>query len=77
MYGPLPIPSRSSDVTGFPHNVVFRTANWVEKAIPEDSGGYDVVLAFVFQYASVIGHAQWSTYWLQVFYLEMDSPEQR
>jgi 7SK snRNA methylphosphate capping enzyme len=44
--GPLPIPeSDRKDV--FPHNVVFQTADWVNAAIPEDSAGYDVVIAFV------------------------------
>ncbi|KAJ7636951.1 Bicoid-interacting protein 3-domain-containing protein [Roridomyces roridus] len=42
--GPLPIPQSSPDV--FPHNISFRTADWVNEAIPEDATGYDVVLAF-------------------------------
>jgi len=42
--GPLPIPPSDPDV--FPHNVSFRTADWVNDSIPEDAGGYDVVLAF-------------------------------
>ncbi|KAJ7322928.1 Bicoid-interacting protein 3-domain-containing protein [Mycena albidolilacea] len=43
-HGPLPIPSSSPVL--FPHNVSFRTADWVNVTIPEDEGGYDVVLAF-------------------------------
>ncbi|KAJ7253707.1 Bin3-domain-containing protein [Mycena haematopus] len=43
-YGPLPIPPSSPE--SFPHNVSFRTADWVLDTIPEDEGGYDVVLAF-------------------------------
>ncbi|KAJ7033137.1 Bicoid-interacting protein 3-domain-containing protein [Mycena alexandri] len=42
--GPLPIP-HSAPVL-FPHNVSFRTADWVNERIPDDEGGYDVVLAF-------------------------------
>ncbi|KAJ7731106.1 Bicoid-interacting protein 3-domain-containing protein [Mycena maculata] len=42
--GPLPIPRSAPDT--FPHNVSFRTADWVNDAIPEDEGGYDIVLAF-------------------------------
>lgn len=48
--GPLPIPS--SDAPGhdknlFPHNLVFRCADWTKDDIPEDKAGYDVVLAYV------------------------------
>ncbi|KAK7439792.1 hypothetical protein VKT23_017367 [Stygiomarasmius scandens] len=46
-FGPLPIPPshiRGNDV--FPHNISFRTADWVEESIVEDRDGYDVVLAF-------------------------------
>ncbi|KAI0824713.1 Bicoid-interacting protein 3-domain-containing protein [Trametes gibbosa] len=49
MFGPLPIPAAASqDQAGelFPHNVTFRAADWVNVAIPDDSEGYDVVLAF-------------------------------
>ncbi|KAJ3013410.1 hypothetical protein NUW54_g1606 [Trametes sanguinea] len=49
MFGPLPIP----DTTGhegasdtFPHNVTFRTADWVNTPIPDDAERYHVVLAF-------------------------------
>jgi hypothetical protein len=43
--GPLPIPRSSPDL--FPHNVSFRTADWVNQTIPEDEVGYDVVIACV------------------------------
>ncbi|PCH41477.1 Bin3-domain-containing protein [Wolfiporia cocos MD-104 SS10] len=50
MFGPLPIPPTehgSGNVPElFPHNVTFRTADWVSNDIPEDMGGYDVVVAF-------------------------------
>ncbi|KAJ6491307.1 Bicoid-interacting protein 3-domain-containing protein [Mycena vitilis] len=42
--GPLPIPRSAPE--SFPHNVSFRTADWVNEPVPEDEGGYDVVLAF-------------------------------
>ncbi|KAJ7190950.1 Bicoid-interacting protein 3-domain-containing protein [Mycena pura] len=41
--GPLPIPACTPHL--FPHNVSFRGADWVNATIPEDEGGYDVVLA--------------------------------
>jgi 7SK snRNA methylphosphate capping enzyme len=47
MFGPLPIPSRTSTSPAFPYNVLFRTADWIEGEIPEDKGGYDIVLASV------------------------------
>ena len=47
MYGPLPIPSNTLKSEDFPHNVAFRSADWVEKTIPEDAEGYDVVLGYV------------------------------
>lgn len=31
----------------FPHNIVFRHADWVKNRIPEDEDGYEVVLGFV------------------------------
>ncbi|KAI0356459.1 Bin3-domain-containing protein [Trametes cingulata] len=49
MFGPLPIPAATSqeDATDvFPHNVVFRTADWVHDEIPDDAEGYHVVIAF-------------------------------
>ncbi|KAJ7150976.1 Bicoid-interacting protein 3-domain-containing protein [Mycena crocata] len=42
--GPLPIPHSTPEL--FPHNVSFRTGDWVHETIPEDEGGYDVILAF-------------------------------
>ncbi|TDL19604.1 Bin3-domain-containing protein [Rickenella mellea] len=46
MFGPLPIPPRESGTNGhFPHNVIFRTADWLKTRIVEDENGYDVVLA--------------------------------
>lgn len=45
MFGPLPLPSSESSPDTFPHNVVFRTADWVNKEIIEDAEGYDIVLA--------------------------------
>lgn len=48
-FGALPIPPY--ELRGkegkkcFPHNVVFRTADWLETDIVEDAEGYDVVLA--------------------------------
>ncbi|KAH6909659.1 Bicoid-interacting protein 3-domain-containing protein [Coprinopsis sp. MPI-PUGE-AT-0042] len=48
-FGPLPIPPHELRGKGgkklFPHNVVFRTADWLEQDIVEDAEGYDVVLA--------------------------------
>ncbi|KAI0722239.1 Bin3-domain-containing protein [Cerioporus squamosus] len=49
MFGPLPIidvAAPGNDAEAFPHNVSFRTADWVDNEIPEDSEGYDVVVAF-------------------------------
>ncbi|KAI0050237.1 Bin3-domain-containing protein [Auriscalpium vulgare] len=55
MLGPLPIPPNdpgpnhsesSASPQTFPHNVSFRRADWVNEVIPEDAGGYDVILAF-------------------------------
>ncbi|KAF9564548.1 Bin3-domain-containing protein [Agrocybe pediades] len=46
-FGSLPIPP--SSVRGknvFPHNITFRTADWVNKDIHEDAEGYDVVVGF-------------------------------
>jgi 7SK snRNA methylphosphate capping enzyme len=46
MFGPLPIPpSANKEDHSFPHNVLFRTADWVQDEIPEDAEGYDVVIA--------------------------------
>ncbi|OAX40621.1 Bin3-domain-containing protein [Rhizopogon vinicolor AM-OR11-026] len=43
-YGPLPVPDRGCDA--FPHNVMFRTADWVKDEIPEDNIQYDIILGF-------------------------------
>jgi len=46
-FGSLPIPPSSSrrDKLSFPHNLSFRTADWTRTELPEDSEGYDVVIA--------------------------------
>ncbi|KAM6492337.1 Bicoid-interacting protein 3 (Bin3) domain containing protein [Amanita muscaria] len=43
-FGPLPVPPGGKGV--FPHNITFRTADWIEEEIVEDKDGYDVVIAF-------------------------------
>ena len=51
MFGPLPVPDSATrtgdgeDSGAFPHNVSFRTADWVKEEIVEDAGGYDIVTA--------------------------------
>lgn len=51
-FGPLPLlPAEATPQTRFPHNVIFRATNWVEDGIPEDKGGYDVILAYVWSVA--------------------------
>jgi 7SK snRNA methylphosphate capping enzyme len=48
MLGPLPIPNSSTEGTArFPLNVTFRAADWANAGIPEDSEGWDVVIAYV------------------------------
>lgn len=50
MFGPLPIPASGANkevADIFPHNVTFRTADWVKEEIPEDVEGYDVIVAWV------------------------------
>lgn len=48
MFGSLPIPGGISDPPDrFPHNISFHTADWVDRGLPEDAQGYDIVLAFV------------------------------
>lgn len=70
----LPIPpaeNRGKEI--FPHNISFRTADWVKTNIPEDKEGYDVVVGFV-KLLSV--SSSWWFYMiriLQVFHLEMDT----
>jgi len=51
MFGSLPIPpskscGSSSTTKHFPHNITFRTTDWVNNGAPEDGGGYDVIVAF-------------------------------
>ncbi|KAI0677041.1 Bin3-domain-containing protein [Trametes maxima] len=49
MFGPLPVPHASAQkgvADAFPHNLSFRTADWVNTQIPDDTEGYHVVLAF-------------------------------
>lgn len=49
MFGPIDIPEtpasglRSQPI--FPHNIIFRSADWVDQAIPEDKDAYDTVVA--------------------------------
>ncbi|KAG1790661.1 Bicoid-interacting protein 3-domain-containing protein [Suillus plorans] len=43
-YGSLPIPNRGCGA--FPHNVTFRTVDWVKDEIPDDPNQYDIVLGF-------------------------------
>lgn len=44
-FGPVSIPpSQNRGRDFFPHNVSFRTADWVEDEIPGDKDGYDVIL---------------------------------
>ncbi|KZS97210.1 Bin3-domain-containing protein [Sistotremastrum niveocremeum HHB9708] len=49
-FGPIPIPpsssSSSASQTEFPHNILFRTCDWVKEGAFEDKSGYDIVLAF-------------------------------
>ena len=50
MFGSLPVPpSQNRGKEVFPHNISFRTGNWVKDldAVPEDKEGYDVVVACV------------------------------
>lgn len=51
MFGPLPIPSSTSGMQTFPHNVLFRTADWVNFEISEDKLGYDIVIAYVIRHS--------------------------
>lgn len=47
-FGHLPIPPSTQETQDkFPHNLTFRTADWLNQGIPEDDAGYDVVVAFV------------------------------
>ena len=42
-HGPLPIPAASD---AFPHNVAFRTTDWVTQDTTDDESTYDVVIAY-------------------------------
>lgn len=47
-FGHLPIPPSTQETQDkFPHNLTFRTADWLSQRIPEDDAGYDVAIAFV------------------------------
>lgn len=47
-FGHLPIPPSTQETQDkFPHNLSFRTADWLNQRIPEDDSGYDIVVAFV------------------------------
>jgi len=45
-YGPLPIPSNRTGVAVFPHNVTFRTVDWMTEQDASDESRYDIVLAY-------------------------------
>ena len=45
-YGPLPIPSSRTRAAPFPHNVTFRTVDWMAEQETSDEFRYDVVLAY-------------------------------
>ncbi len=52
-FGSLPVPpSENRGKETFPHNLMFRTADWVKTTIPEDRDGYDVVVAYVLSWLS-------------------------
>ena len=45
-FGSLPVPpSKNRGKHAFPHNVSFRTADWVLTGIPDDAEHYSVVIA--------------------------------
>ena len=45
-FGPLPIPIPDEETEKhFPHNVMFRTADWAKRGISDDIEGYDVIIA--------------------------------
>jgi len=49
MFGPLAIPDHGkpgSELRTFPHNVLFKTAEWVNDGLVDDEKGYDIVIAF-------------------------------
>lgn len=46
-FGSLPVPpSKTRGQHVFPHNILYRTADWTCTEIPEDAERYDVVIAF-------------------------------
>ena len=48
-FGSLPVPpSVNRGRNMFPHNVSFRTADWITTGIPEDAERYSVVVGYVF-----------------------------
>lgn len=45
-YGPVSIPPYlNTHKHVFPHNVSFKTVDWVNEQVPEDQSGYDAVIA--------------------------------
>lgn len=49
-FGSLPIPpSQNRGKHIFPHNMSFRTADWVSTTIPEDADRYNVVMAYIWR----------------------------
>jgi len=56
-FGSLPIPPSSSgrEKLSFPHNLSFRTADWTRSELPEDSEGYNVVIAWVVPVSFLLG----------------------
>lgn len=48
-HGPLPIPDDTTDV--FPHNVTFRTTDWLTEDTTADEPTYDVVIAYASPHA--------------------------
>lgn len=75
MFGPLPIPPPATtktdggeasvnEQTRFPHNVTFRTADWVKDGVLDDRNGYDVILAYESFLFSRFGlfHLLWTSF---------------
>lgn len=58
MLGPMPVPPTltARNAHTFPHNLSFRAADWARGGIPEDTDGWDIVLAcvsFLLPYANI------------------------
>lgn len=54
MFGSLPIPPAANpSQCPFPHNLTFRTTNWIKDGAPEDKDGYDIVIAYAYASCSV------------------------